>query len=141
MGDEPARRCVGVVGQRSRGFERRDDRTRKGLSELDAELIERVDAEEHRLDKCSMLVQREELAEPVRIELRHHDHRRCAVSRTRARGHRSVQRGGVEPFSVELGPNRVRASSDEERLRLRERVRNQQRLLVSRADARRGRAR
>ena len=63
--DEPARRCVGRLGQRCVRCERGDDRRRQRLAELDAELVERVDAEEHRFDERAMLVEREQLAEPI----------------------------------------------------------------------------
>src|SRR5438552_14944364 len=43
-------------------------RVRERLAELDAPLIERVDAHEHALDKCAVLVEREQLAKATSIE-------------------------------------------------------------------------
>ncbi len=141
MRDEAARRRVGRAGSAMPSGERGDDRTGERLAELDAELVERIDAVEHGFDERPVLVQREQLAEPIRVELRHQDRRRRAVARAHARGDGRLERRAGTPFADSSARTRRRAAPREQRLRLRQRVRDQQRLLVRPADARRAPAR
>ena len=86
-----------------------------------------------------MLVERQELAESIRVELGHQDRRRRAIARAFARGHGRVERIAGHALAQQFGAHGVRAAPDEQRLRLRERVRDEQRLLVaSGCDARTG---
>ena len=100
------------------------------LAELDAELVERVDAEEHRFDERAMLVERDQLAETMRVHLRHQDRRRRAIAGAHARRDGGVERGAGQSLGEEFRAQRVLAASFHQRLRLRERVCDEQRLLV-----------
>ena len=96
--DEPPGRRVGTSGRKRRAVgERGDERRRERLAEFAAEVVEGVDPVQHGLDEGAVLVERQQLAEPIGVELGHQDRRRCAVAGAHARGDRGVELGTGEP--------------------------------------------
>ena len=102
MLDQRACRRIGRIGQRAIFRERRDDRLRERLAELDAPLVECVDPGKNALDERAMLVEREQGAEIVCIEFRQQERRRRAIPRTFARGDRRLQRRATEALMRKL---------------------------------------
>ena len=99
-------------------LDRGGDLQRKLLAELDAPLVERVDAPDHTLREGDVLVQRDELTEHARSEGCREDRRRRAVARERA--------GRDERAGRALGLDLFGGLAEREGLGLREEVRQEQ---------------
>src|SRR5512142_1711730 len=90
--DERARGGVGLLRKRRAVGECGDQRLGERLAQLDAPLVERIDAEEDALDERAVLVEREQCAEALRVERRQQERRGRAIARTCARTDRRLER-------------------------------------------------
>ena len=73
-----------------------------------------------------------QLAESMRVELRHQDRRRCAIAGAHARRDRGIERRPVQSLGAASSARSASvAAPHQQRLRLRERVGDEQRLLVA----------
>jgi hypothetical protein len=80
------------AGRLVAAFERAEQRRRERLAQLDAPLIERIDAQQHAFDKGAMFEQGDQLTQPPRVELRQQQCRRRTVAGTDAAGGKRVGR-------------------------------------------------
>jgi hypothetical protein len=105
MGDETARRRIGLRRQRRIACQRGNQRTRERYPQLDAPLIERIRTEQHGFDKCPVFVQCQQLAEAACIELRHENGRRRAITGADTRSHCRILLGDRVALRRKLATN------------------------------------